>query len=87
MMDGYSFMGMHLFWWVSIVLVALLIIVVTRRNKKKKIIKTKTKRMKKVILISVYLQSLLISAQEKVQIKLTEPSPSASLNRKLEYNN
>jgi hypothetical protein len=40
--------------------------------------------MKKVNLISVFIfQSLLISAQEKVQIKLTEPSPSASLNRKL----
>jgi hypothetical protein len=35
-MDGYSFMGMHLFWWVSIVLVALLILVITRRNKKRK---------------------------------------------------
>ncbi|UQD55147.1 DUF2911 domain-containing protein [Flavobacterium sp. K5-23] len=40
--------------------------------------------MKRVILISVFiLQALLISAQEKVQIKLTEPSPSASFEQEI----
>jgi hypothetical protein len=40
--------------------------------------------MKKVILISVFISSIIVDfQQEKVQIKLTEPSPSASLNRKL----
>jgi hypothetical protein len=40
--------------------------------------------MKKIILFSVFiLQALLISAQEKFQIKLTEPSPSAFFEQEI----
>ena len=40
--------------------------------------------MKKIILIHFFiLQALIISAQEKVQIKLTSPSPSASFEQEL----
>ena len=33
-MDGYSFMGMHWFWWGSIVIFALILLVIAHRYRK-----------------------------------------------------
>ena len=33
---GYSFMGMHVFWWVSILVFALVILAVAHRYRKRK---------------------------------------------------
>lgn len=35
-MDAYSFMGVHLFWWVSILIFALIILAVAHRYRKRK---------------------------------------------------
>ena len=34
-MDGYSFMGMHWFWWGSILIVVLIIVATYKRRKRK----------------------------------------------------
>jgi hypothetical protein len=33
-MDQYSFMGMHFFWWLSILILVLLVIAISFRNRK-----------------------------------------------------
>ncbi|MBG6060460.1 hypothetical protein IWX83_000223 [Flavobacterium sp. CG_9.1] len=35
-MDGYSFMGMHWFWWGSILIFALILLAVAHRYRKRK---------------------------------------------------
>ena len=35
-MEGYSFMGMHYFWWVSILIFAMLLLVVAHRYRNRK---------------------------------------------------
>ena len=35
-MDSYSFMGMHVFWWVSILIFALVLLVAAHRYRKRK---------------------------------------------------
>jgi hypothetical protein len=35
-MEAYSFMGLHIFWWVSILIFALLLLVATNKYRKRK---------------------------------------------------